>query len=466
LFKIRNELAVLTQKINIGDRNLIKSLENSPKIENRTLLTSPNIGKLPPIINPYHKNKHFKDFVYHNRLFTNPNDYNNTNNLQNSISLISSINPNISESMNSSNQMNRKFKNNKMAQIIISKGKVNPDASRFLNDNFLINCINTNNCKMIRNLINSPNKYNNNINTLSPKKSEDMISIEKYNTVKTETMANYRHDTASKDDGEEEKSGNKLNKSTSSSNLQNSMSKENSQNINEAIVIQVNIREKSFVNPIDSMDIINTNKFIFDNINSSLYDIQKIYYDKTIKSIQGYYQWKKKMKKVRVSTLVPKNIETIGYNKKGASVLNETVKEDPDKENDEDEAENLFGKDRDDFLEKKKQKEKQKQKDLQLKKVKEEFKLKNRIMKIGDESELYANYKYSSKNFPEGREQFAFRYNLVDIVLFGGLIMNKTNNYIWSLEPSKSYSFFFYFFKMKLGKIYIKTINLFITLFF
>jgi len=51
-----------------------------------------------------------------------------------------------------------------------------------------------------------------------------------------------------------------------------------------------------------------------------------------------------------------------------------------------------------------------------------------------DDMELYAYYKYSFKNFPEGREQFTFDYNLSDLILFGGIVTNK-NNHIWILDP-------------------------------
>lgn len=47
---------------------------------------------------------------------------------------------------------------------------------------------------------------------------------------------------------------------------------------------------------------------------------------------------------------------------------------------------------------------------------------------------LYSYYLYSSKNFPEGREQFCFFSNNTDIILFGGIVSNK-NNQVWSLNP-------------------------------
>ena len=133
------------------------------------------------------------------------------------------------------------------------------------------------------------------------------------------------------------------------------------------------------------------------------------------------------MQKIRVSTLVPK--QTVEKPKqKENSVIDEEVNEDVEKEEEAGEE--------DDYMEKKKEKEKLKQKKAKGLREKDDANTKgksNRLMKT-DDHELYAEYKYSSKTFPEGREQFSFRYNLVDVVLFGGLIMNKNNNNVWMYD--------------------------------
>jgi len=439
LSKIRSELAILTHNINIGERSLIKSVENSPIGANRAFLnSSPNYsGKLPPIPNPYQKNKNFKDIIYHNRLQTNNN---NNSNLYNSFSMISGV-KNHSYSLNMLNPLYRKFRNNKINGILDRKNS-HANQGEFVSESILI----TNPSLNLKNY----KSKNFNENT---KSAEELISLEKYNTVKTETMGKYRHETVQKDEDEGEKNvnNNNNNKSIASSGVHNTMSREMINNLNDCSIIHVNIREKSFINPHDSMDIINTNKFIYDNISTSLIDIQKIFYYKTIKSIEHYHKWRKKMQKVRVSTLVPKNVESMGINKNAGSVISETVNEEPDKENKEEEGDDLFGEFRDDYIEKKKEKEKLKQKKLQHKKEKDEMKLKNRVLKL-DDYELYATYKYSVKNFPEGREQFSFRYNLVDIVLFGGLVINKTNNYLWTLDPSIFISIYIFIFSFILFK--------------
>ncbi len=407
----------MAQNLNLGDKSLFRSLDKSTNLTNNPLINGGPLGKvkLPPIRNPYEKNKHFKDLSYNNR----PKNYLSPNKIQNSFSLISDVSH--SYSINSNIFNNRMIRSN-ILNSIIKKGKISavtPDSSRLLTENI----INTMKNKVSK----TPN--------IDVKKIE-IITIDNYNAIKTETMAQYKHDNKQRSDEDDEKNGKNNNNSLISSGKGSSISRENSY-AHESSLIQVNVKEKSFLNPSESIDIIKTNRFIHDNISSSLIDIQKIYYDKTIKSIEYLKNCNKKMQKVRVSVLVSKNAEVPTTVKTNGNLITEVVNEDPEKEKEE-EDENLFDEFRDDYILKKKEKEKQKIKNLQVKK--DEVKSKNRITKV-DDWQLYATYKYSSKNFPEGREQFSFRYNLVDIVLFGGLVMNKTNNYLWVLDPSR---FIFY----------------------
>jgi hypothetical protein len=47
---------------------------------------------------------------------------------------------------------------------------------------------------------------------------------------------------------------------------------------------------------------------------------------------------------------------------------------------------------------------------------------------------LFCSYTYTNKNFPEGREQFAFVFNAEYIILYSGL-SSSMNNYVWTLNP-------------------------------
>lgn len=51
--------------------------------------------------------------------------------------------------------------------------------------------------------------------------------------------------------------------------------------------------------------------------------------------------------------------------------------------------------------------------------------------------ELYVQFMYSSKIFPEGREQFTFSYENGEAILFGGMITNKSNK-MWKFNPAKN----------------------------
>jgi len=50
--------------------------------------------------------------------------------------------------------------------------------------------------------------------------------------------------------------------------------------------------------------------------------------------------------------------------------------------------------------------------------------------------EFFSSYYYGNKTFPEGREQFTINSDVSDILLYGGLVSNKSQC-IWSLDPSK-----------------------------
>jgi hypothetical protein len=287
---------------------------------------------------------------------------------------------------------------------------------------------------------NTNSSFDNNLN--SPKNINNLVSIAKYNSVKTETMAKYRIEIIKK---EEEKDDDKLNGNL----FGNQSSVESSKNSMEGKLcdydIQINIKDKNFAGPEESKDVISTNKFIYDNLSGSLFDIQKIIYDKTIKDIEHYNDCKHKMKKIRVSSLVPKTTQEkiiVPKPTEQNNIIEEQVNEENANVNKED-GENGEGAEggeaeEDDYMEKKKEKEKLKQKKLKQTREKEEIKVKrNSIIHRSIENDFYAEYRYSSKIFPEGREQFSLKYNLIDCVMFGGLVTNKNNNNVWRLDPCK-----------------------------
>lgn len=355
-----------------------------------------------------------RSFHFHNKLY-NISSKLNTNGkskFQNSFSFLSSINKNnLSFSLNNGRKKMPKIPHRRITSEL--------DFS----DNLLNN--NTNSAGNSISNTNSSIDYNNAGNS----NNNNIISIDKFNNVKTETMTKYRTEVKRK---EEEKDDDKINGNLfgNQSVVESSNKTMENKNLYDNNLIQINVKEKNFGNPEESKDVINTNKFIYDNLSGSLFDIQKILYDKTVKDIEHYNKCKQKMQNIRVSTLVPKtNAEKIAVKQTEKSVITEEANEENM------EKEEVEGEEEDDYLEKKKEKEKQKQKKLKQNREKEENKMKNRNILKADDYELYAEYKYSYKQFPEGREQFSMKYNLVDAVMFGGLVMNKNNNNVWILDP-------------------------------
>jgi hypothetical protein len=273
----------------------------------------------------------------------------------------------------------------------------------------------------------------------------DLIPLDQYNNLVTETMANYRTESYPiENNGERD--------NEYYPNVKSSMNKtligKSLNNLNvtygENSLIKIDVKDKEYRNPKDAIKILKTNRNIFDNISTSLINIQKMYYDKTIIGIEKFHEFKRKMCKVRVSNIIPKNTDIINLFKSKGSLpenanlnlgINPHLEEIPIINSNKERS--FESRERERIIEKEKEKERERERERDKrrnKKKKEDIKLKNKI--IPDEMELYAYYKYSSKNFPEGREQFAFDFNLTDLVLFGGIVTNKNNN-VWTLDPSK-----------------------------
>jgi hypothetical protein len=432
LFKLRNDLSALVLHTHFGES--IHSQEKSPLKNNKiSIIKSPYrdsfINRSISLMEKNKKNSLNKNLTSKINLrnnFNNNNNITNTNRLQNSFSFLSNIklnSNNLSLSMNTGLGRNKKL-----------------NERRTIEEDF-----NTSNNQITYNTYSNTNvNTQGNLGTSTNLNLHPMVSIDRYNTVKTETMTRYRNEHLKTEDKDEEKlNGNLFGNQSEVESSKNSME---GKIVHENSLIQIHVKNKNYGNPQESKEVISTNKFIFENLNESLIDIQKIFYDKTVRDIEHYNKWKLKMQNIRVSTLVPKTEQKIPKQKENI-IISEDANEDPEKEGAEEEKEdegegdgdNKEGKEggeEDDYLEKKKEKEKNKQKKLKLNREKYEAKGKKGFTKNND-YELYAEYKYSNKTFPEGREHFSLRYNLVDVVLFGGLVMNKNNNNVWTFNPCK-----------------------------
>lgn len=298
----------------------------------------------------------------------------------------------------------------------------------------------------------------------------ELISLEQYNSLVSETMANYRTESLLPDkndiDDQLDKENNKIITAYNSKNrlnkpLINKKFNNLSATFGSNSLIKVEIKAKDYINKKDCSTILNSNKKIYNNISTSLINIQKMYYDKTIFDIEKFEEFQKKMFKVRVCNMIPKaqDFLNIVRNKESQeNAINTLISNAVNLQNSSSPKENVEGgisnsinisrkysKGNIDEIslelsyrqEKSKTKNEERDKEKRKnKKKRDEVKLKNKILR-SNETELFAYYKYSSKNFPEGREQFAFDYNLLDIVLFGGIVTNKNNN-IWTLDPSNN----------------------------
>jgi len=284
------------------------------------------------------------------------------------------------------------------------------------------------------------------------------INLDNYSSVLTQTMLNYR-----KESNPNQNNPNFLNNSNNitlafpsfNRTLNTKSFKNNNTIYGENALIKIDIREKDFSNPQDSNKIINANKHIYDNINTSLINIQKIYYDKTIFGIEKFHhELKKNRGKVRISSILPKNwdnakninpneiipdvaeekqqINNINNSKRNQKAGSDVISLCSDTElNHQEKIPNEKDKEKEEInlaLESEKSTSKKHN-------IEAGGKFKNRILRSLDNNELYAFYKYSTKNFPEGREQFAFDFSFGDLVLFGGIVTNK-NNHVWTLDPS------------------------------
>ena len=142
---------------------------------------------------------------------------------------------------------------------------------------------------------------------------DELISIDKYNSIINETMVNYRNESQHHEIGKVIEEKNQIIPNDPNENSKSG------DNIIENPVFKIVVKNKEFVNPKETLNIINTNKVIYDNVSTSLYHLQKIYYDKTVKSIEHFEKWKKKMLKFKVTSIVNKNVDNLVYVKKNSN---------------------------------------------------------------------------------------------------------------------------------------------------
>jgi hypothetical protein len=194
--------------------------------------------------------------------------------------------------------------------------------------------------------------------------------------------------------------------------------------LSEESMMKILIRNRGFKNPFESYKILKHNKELYSDINTKFMSRQKQLYDDAIEKINSYtMRFKVKMPKITVTAVMPKHLDLY-------QAITNKINKDKESLN---------------TIESHKKEKKKGKKSEVPKHIKS--------VVVNDFSRLYSHYLYAKKNFPEGREQFSWHSNN-EIILWGGIGAIKSN-FIWELNPSKSY-IFLKFSKLGMDKVSVR----------
>ena len=215
---------------------------------------------------------------------------------------------------------------------------------------------------------------------LSENKPKKIIAFDKYNSVLSKSLNHYK----SKGITEDELSDRDNEVQNTSNNKQDENIKKNSSSKNK---LKININDINYKNPFQSLNVINDNNLVFNEISKDVLVRQRNLYDKRVENLEGNLRkFNVKMPKIKVSNLNPKMGDAI-------SMLNFV-------NNEENKNSNLFP----------------------------------LIPNTSRELKLFSYFRYAYKNFPEGRQQFSLCMKENNIIISGGLSSNMKTMQIWSLN--------------------------------
>ena len=160
--------------------------------------------------------------------------------------------------------------------------------------------------------------------------------------------------------------------------------------LNEQSKLTVKIPEQEYPNPFQSLGVIKSNRFLYDEISIDYLYRQSDLFNRKIKDIQKY--------KSKFGTIKMPKIQVSESNNKG--MFDIPVIDISDKKNKEHEGI-------------------------------------THILPQNGRLKLFAYYKYPNKNFPEGREQFSLFMKGNDIIISGGITTNMKVLTIWGLNLEK-----------------------------
>jgi hypothetical protein len=232
----------------------------------------------------------------------------------------------------------------------------------------------------------------------------------------------------------------------------------------EESMIKVKVTERDFKNPFQSFRVLKNNRKVFEDVSKNFLERQEILFEDAIdKFNKETMQFRVKMPKVKISGIAPKknanstSIGKIQIDEEGNFIAEEefypnqpgvSTNPSPKHKNNNDLniqiydqanklANNLISSSnvaeaRDMDLSSSpmiaKRKENRRTSALTI----------SSIVQMNSEKsftpKLFAHYKYPSRNFPEGREQFVFFSDTSKIILWGGINSNRSTD-VWSLNP-------------------------------
>ena len=220
---------------------------------------------------------------------------------------------------------------------------------------------------------------------LSKNKSHKIIEFEQYNSVLSRSLDNYKSKGIEGDDlySRKYKNYQRIN-DMENINLTEKNIRKNASLKNK---LKININDINYKNPFQSLNIINDNNSVFNEISKDVLVRQRNLYEKTVESREGNLRkFNIKMPKIKVSNLNPKIGDEIAMI-------------------------NLVGN-------------------------KEENKNGNMFPSIPSSGDLklFSYFRYPNKNFPEGRLHFSLCIKETNIIISGGLSSTMKTMQLWSLN--------------------------------
>lgn len=219
---------------------------------------------------------------------------------------------------------------------------------------------------------------------LSKNESQKILAFDQYDSLLNNSLNNYKSKGITESELKMKNYIKKIDINEQKLNKKEENIKQNSSAKNK---FKIYINDINYKNPYQSLNIINDNNSVFNEISKDVLLRQRNLYDKTVESQEGNLRkFNVKMPKIKVSNLNPKITDEI-------SMVNLV------KNNEENKDSNMFP-----------------------------------VIPTNGELKLFSYFRYPYKNFPEGRQQFSLCIKENNIILSGGLSSTMKSMQLWSLN--------------------------------